>query len=188
MGLGKTIQMISFIDIFLRHTCSKTVLCIVPINTLQNWVSEFNMWIPPSPEYDIDYKGNLKKPLSTNLSSSSSSQDIKVHTSAFNNDHLRNSTQKNINFINQNICSFIENQTNGSTANGVLGHDMFESPSHDNLKTQEKTNNINENENGSVFDKLFEEKPQEIRERNFKIFVLNDTHKTMAARLNIVGE
>ncbi|CAK1604094.1 unnamed protein product [Parnassius mnemosyne] len=46
MGLGKTLQIVSFCDIFLRHTSSKTVLCIMPINTLQNWVAEFNMWLP----------------------------------------------------------------------------------------------------------------------------------------------
>lgn len=46
MGLGKTIQMISFIDVFLRHTQLKSVLLIVPINTLQNWVAEFNIWLP----------------------------------------------------------------------------------------------------------------------------------------------
>lgn len=41
MGLGKTLQIVCFCDIFLRHTTSKTVLCIMPINTLQNWVSCF---------------------------------------------------------------------------------------------------------------------------------------------------
>ncbi|XP_030023401.2 uncharacterized protein LOC115442500 [Manduca sexta] len=46
MGLGKTLQIVCFCDIFLRHTKSKTVLCIMPINTLQNWVAEFNMWLP----------------------------------------------------------------------------------------------------------------------------------------------
>ncbi|XP_053207222.1 helicase ARIP4-like isoform X2 [Panonychus citri] len=46
MGLGKTLQLISFIDIYLTHTQSKHVLCIVPINTLQNWMSEFDMWLP----------------------------------------------------------------------------------------------------------------------------------------------
>ncbi|KAL6119976.1 rad54l2 [Pungitius sinensis] len=47
MGLGKTLQVISFIDILLRHTQAHTVLAIVPVNTLQNWLSEFNMWVPP---------------------------------------------------------------------------------------------------------------------------------------------
>lgn len=46
MGLGKTLQLVCFIDIFLRHTNSKTILCIMPINTLQNWLAEFNMWLP----------------------------------------------------------------------------------------------------------------------------------------------
>eukprot|EP00117_Sycon_ciliatum_P040167 scpid27693/ scgid5486/ Helicase ARIP4; Androgen receptor-interacting protein 4; RAD54-like protein 2 len=49
MGLGKTLQMIAFIDVFLRHTPAQTVLCIVPINTLQNWVAEFNKWAPAKP-------------------------------------------------------------------------------------------------------------------------------------------
>ena len=46
MGLGKTIQMVGFTDIFLRHAGAKSVLVIVPINTLANWMAEFNMWIP----------------------------------------------------------------------------------------------------------------------------------------------
>ncbi|KAL1465223.1 hypothetical protein WDU94_004810, partial [Cyamophila willieti] len=46
MGLGKTLQIVSFSDIFLRHTEGRTVVCIMPINTLQNWVNEFNMWLP----------------------------------------------------------------------------------------------------------------------------------------------
>ncbi|KAM6930106.1 helicase ARIP4-like [Lycodopsis pacificus] len=46
MGLGKTLQVIAFIDVLLRHTQAHTVLAIVPVNTLQNWLSEFNMWVP----------------------------------------------------------------------------------------------------------------------------------------------
>lgn len=46
MGLGKTLQIVTFCDIFLRHTPARTVLCIMPINTLQNWMAEFNMWVP----------------------------------------------------------------------------------------------------------------------------------------------
>ncbi|XP_038149771.1 helicase ARIP4-like isoform X2 [Cyprinodon tularosa] len=47
MGLGKTLQVISFIDVLFRHTEAHTVLAIVPVNTLQNWLSEFNTWVPP---------------------------------------------------------------------------------------------------------------------------------------------
>ncbi|KAJ8257532.1 hypothetical protein GJAV_G00186600 [Gymnothorax javanicus] len=47
MGLGKTLQVISFIDVLLRHTGAHTVLAIVPVNTLQNWLAEFNLWLPP---------------------------------------------------------------------------------------------------------------------------------------------
>ncbi|KAM9859849.1 helicase ARIP4 [Aulostomus maculatus] len=47
MGLGKTLQVISFIEILLRNTEAHTVLAIVPVNTLQNWLTEFNIWLPP---------------------------------------------------------------------------------------------------------------------------------------------
>uniref|UniRef100_A0A182S8T2 Helicase ATP-binding domain-containing protein n=1 Tax=Anopheles maculatus TaxID=74869 RepID=A0A182S8T2_9DIPT len=51
MGLGKTLQLVCFCDIFLRHTSSKTVLIIMPINTLQNWLNEFNTWLPEDAEH-----------------------------------------------------------------------------------------------------------------------------------------
>ncbi|KAL1116799.1 hypothetical protein AAG570_005269 [Ranatra chinensis] len=49
MGLGKTLQVVSFCDVFLSETSGKTVMCIMPINTLQNWMAEFNMWLPTDP-------------------------------------------------------------------------------------------------------------------------------------------
>ncbi|TNN84328.1 Helicase ARIP4 [Liparis tanakae] len=47
MGLGKTLQVISFTDILLKNTEAHTMLVIVPVNTLQNWLTEFNLWLPP---------------------------------------------------------------------------------------------------------------------------------------------
>ncbi|XP_059099678.1 helicase ARIP4-like isoform X2 [Tigriopus californicus] len=46
MGLGKTIQLVTFCDIFLKATPGRHILCIVPINTIQNWLAEFNHWLP----------------------------------------------------------------------------------------------------------------------------------------------
>lgn len=63
MGLGKTLQVASFCDIFFRCTTAKTVLCIMPINTLQNWLAEFNMWLPyedPAITAEKQSKANVK--------------------------------------------------------------------------------------------------------------------------------
>ncbi|KAJ1365486.1 SNF2 N-terminal domain [Parelaphostrongylus tenuis] len=46
MGLGKTIQLIAFVEVFLRVTEAKKVLIIVPVNTIQNWMNEFDKWMP----------------------------------------------------------------------------------------------------------------------------------------------
>ncbi|XP_053724761.1 helicase ARIP4 isoform X1 [Synchiropus splendidus] len=59
MGLGKTLQVISFIDILLRNTEAHTVLAIVPVNTLQNWLSEFNLWLPPQESLPPDTDPNI---------------------------------------------------------------------------------------------------------------------------------
>uniref|UniRef100_A0A183CEG4 Helicase ATP-binding domain-containing protein n=1 Tax=Globodera pallida TaxID=36090 RepID=A0A183CEG4_GLOPA len=46
MGLGKSIQAITFVEIFIRITGQRRVLIICPVNVLQNWHNEFNRWLP----------------------------------------------------------------------------------------------------------------------------------------------
>ncbi|XP_012251898.2 uncharacterized protein LOC105683701 isoform X1 [Athalia rosae] len=60
MGLGKTLQVASFCDVFFRCTTAKTVLCIMPINTLQNWLAEFNMWLPYEASFSSDNQTTQK--------------------------------------------------------------------------------------------------------------------------------
>ncbi|XP_028908449.1 helicase ARIP4 [Ornithorhynchus anatinus] len=62
MGLGKTLQVISFLDVLFRHTEAKTVLAIVPVNTLQNWLAEFNMWLPAPEALPPDNKSEIMQP------------------------------------------------------------------------------------------------------------------------------
>ncbi|KAL3063901.1 hypothetical protein OYC64_000259 [Pagothenia borchgrevinki] len=62
MGLGKTLQVIAFIDVLFRHTQAHTVLAIVPVNTLQNWLAEFNMWVPPPEALPRDTDPGLVTP------------------------------------------------------------------------------------------------------------------------------
>lgn len=56
MGLGKTLQIVSFSDIFLRYTTAKKILVIMPINTIQNWLAEFNMWLPKENKTDQEVR------------------------------------------------------------------------------------------------------------------------------------
>ncbi|XP_075039957.1 helicase ARIP4 [Mixophyes fleayi] len=74
MGLGKTLQVISFLDVLFRNTPAKTVLAIVPVNTLQNWLAEFNIWLPAPETLPPDHNHELLQPRS-----------FKVHT--MNDEH-----------------------------------------------------------------------------------------------------
>jgi len=46
MGLGKTLQIVAFVEILLRVTSAKKVLIICPINVINNWKREFDKWLP----------------------------------------------------------------------------------------------------------------------------------------------
>ncbi|TMS16667.1 Helicase ARIP4 [Larimichthys crocea] len=83
MGLGKTLQVISFIDVLFRHTQAHTVLAIVPVNTLQNWLSEFNMWVPPPEALPPDTDPGLVTP-----------RTFKVHI--LNDEHKNTTTRATV--------------------------------------------------------------------------------------------
>ena len=56
MGLGKSLQVIAFIDALLncQESGVSRVLILSPVNTIHNWMNEFNLWIPYSKcDYNI---------------------------------------------------------------------------------------------------------------------------------------
>jgi len=114
---------ISFCDVFLRHTSARSVLCIMPINTLQNWLAEFNMWLPAAAE--------------VNNSVNSSSNTVGSNNSSSSNDNTAVIQQQPI--------------PNDPASDGPA--DANSTP--------------------------------EIRPRNFALYVLNDSHKSMAARSKV---
>ena len=62
MGLGKSLQVIAFIDALVNSSESDVsrVLILSPVNTIHNWMNEFNLWIPYS---KCDYNVSSSFPL-----------------------------------------------------------------------------------------------------------------------------
>eukprot|EP00045_Choanoeca_perplexa_P015589 m.197980 g.197980 ORF g.197980 m.197980 type:complete len:1169 (-) comp17034_c0_seq1:1153-4659(-) len=48
MGLGKTLQVVTFVEVFLRATQARCVVIITPVNTIGNWHAEFEKWLMSS--------------------------------------------------------------------------------------------------------------------------------------------
>ena len=183
MGLGKTIQMISFIDIFMRFTAAKCVLVIVPINTLQNWVAEFNMWLPTKENVEERRKEWQKE-----------KEEVK-----------RLKEQAKLQSQNGNSCAGMNGMETGMNpghlaynaddANKNCGADkqMEETDSLMDFLTS-LTSDTEKKDEKEVKEQQAEEKEEDetdpfadIETRQFPVHVVNDNLKTNAARGKVVG-
>lgn len=68
--------MIAFTELFLRVTDFKYVLCIVPVNTIQNWMAEYDQWLPNEQGLDILRQSSANGSSSSNEPSTSSAPDV----------------------------------------------------------------------------------------------------------------
>ena len=136
MGLGKTMQAVCFCDIFIRHTNSKSVLIIMPINTLQNWLHEFNMWLPLPEDAE-------KSPLSK--SGEVRPRQFKIFV--LNDSHRT---------LNARAKTVIEWSNDGGVL--MMGYEMFRLLSLKKIKQKRKKGTLSNyetsNEDQQLFDKI----------------------------------
>jgi len=170
-------QTVSFCDVFLRvsKTKARTVLIIVPINTIQNWVNEFNMWLPPANAKTAASlfksrrrRNKLAKPETTDL------DQEKVPATTSDNpsqdgvsDQFSDTVSLNLTFdstLNLNLCGMLNNEDSSSDTKRTTA-------SEDTTTTEPDS----------------EEQP-EIHYRSFEVYVLNETVKTLQAREKIITD
>ncbi|KAI5644071.1 hypothetical protein NE865_03982 [Phthorimaea operculella] len=175
MGLGKTLQIVCFTDIFLRHTSSKTVLCIMPINTLQNWVAEFNMWLP------VDASTS---PLAAHGEVRPRNFPIYVLNDSHKTLQMRAKVVKSSSQFNMWLP--VDASTSPLAAHGEVRPRNFPiyvlNDSHKTLQMRAKVVKVVPVDASTS--------PLaahgEVRPRNFPIYVLNDSHKTLQMRAKVV--
>jgi SNF2 family DNA or RNA helicase len=49
MGLGKTLQVVAFMDGLIQSGQAETALIVMPVSLLANWAKEFAKWAPSVP-------------------------------------------------------------------------------------------------------------------------------------------
>ena len=145
------------------------VLCIVPINTILNWVAEFDMWLP-----DRQTNGVLATE-ETQPKKKSSARKAKTRVK-----HLSDGVQMQDSIDTTESNSLLgdgdSRGDNDSPLDGLRTNDDMscDGPSSSSSKssTTGKEEDISEN----------------VTYRQFPIFIMNDCHRTMAARHKIISK
>lgn len=177
MGLGKTLQTVSFCDVLLK-TVGKTVLIIVPINTIQNWLNEFNRYLPSKdsdgpmvndfaskkkyPKTKSGKRDDLEGQLQQN--GSIKSQENLVPDGTMEDLLLKSSTETTTDSFNPERNQFPESsQENSPACSSTLSSSLSQQPQ-------------------SVNSGKAEASTADIQYRNFEIYLLNETVKSLQAR------
>ncbi|CAL8088793.1 unnamed protein product [Orchesella dallaii] len=174
MGLGKTLQTVAFCDVLLR-TVGKTVLIIVPINTIQNWLNEFNRYLPSK---DITLSNN-----NVNMKRKSVKNKVKRLECVQNgngpekpgHDTADDSSAQDVSlnlplYPEHSIFNIHENPSPSSSSN---------TPSN----TPECATPLQASEPATPIEPALE---SEVHTRHFEVYLLNETVKSLQAREKII--
>eukprot|EP00794_Sanderia_malayensis_P006071 gene6071-6773_t len=173
MGLGKTIQTIALIHIFLKYTPAKKVLIIVPINTLQNWLCEFNTWLP-----------GVSKMIHNNITTGNDNIDNTTVTNAsettdqlpIRKPHVENNQGEEISEEDlESHPNFSRDEHGGTDVN--CEEDRQHSFAAENNSDDAKTGSFT-NESTRI----------DVDSRDYEIFLIGDNQKTTLSRAKVVGE
>nr|CAH8851351.1 unnamed protein product [Trichobilharzia regenti] len=188
MGLGKTIQIIGFLDILFRFCQAQRVLVIVPINTIQNWQAEFELWLPT----DLSSIATNKKfkafhhfamPKSTNYYQEESKPPMQSPT-----DHQVDAS----NYGESNSAPpppplATSPKTTEASLEEQMWSSMFESQDKSEESHQEDMLQQEGGDFGESTDPNFSLLSSSTL-RPFKLFVVRDTVKTMSQRHQIIQQ
>lgn len=158
------LQAVSFCDVFLRAARAKSILIIVPINTIQNWLNEFNVWLPTKKTVSKKKKKPVKKDPATPANPDNLTTTPKNPPSpASLTDSISETVSLNLSF--------------DSTLN------LFEKTEEDSA-APEKQESDPDNDGGEARGGGGDA----IHLREFEVYVLNETVKTLQAREKIISE
>ncbi|CAH8507238.1 unnamed protein product [Schistosoma turkestanicum] len=182
MGLGKTIQIIGFLDILFRFCQAQRVLVIVPINTIQNWQAEFELWLPT----DLSSCATSKKSkLFQRFLIPKSTTESKSHPSTHTD--RTDSSSSEPNDLNVPLVDSKEMDASMEDDEQMLWSSMFE-----NEKTESQSNVQDMSHSESFYSEPNDSEYPLVNSssclRPFKLFVVRDTVKTMSQRHQIIQQ
>lgn len=107
------------------NTPAKKVLVLVPINTLQNWLNEFNMWVPENPDTN---SSNATCSKNGSRNSSPTNSEVNKSNATFNKNSSHNPShmncEKNSASSSKSPCpndSLVNQQVNNTDSNSSRG-------------------------------------------------------------------